>query len=373
MASPARSASSLRHRRRQSRPRSAALAFDYHCGPRGKPCRACGRHRGLRRETDASLAKLRQAHRRRRAGRWRSSPATSAAACSRSATTRWPWWGWPPWRCWCLSPAAPMCGTRSKWWRWNGCRRATASASWASGNLLVAVAEPDAVARATAADLTELPRQQAVLATWISRRYKVAPEPIGRLVQEAWAIGQRAGLDPTLILAIMAIESSFNPFAQSPVGAQGLMQVMTRVHDDKYDAFGGTHAAFDPITNLRVGVQVLKECIARAGSLRGRAALLRGRRAAGDRRRLCRARAGRAGPHAARGRRQAACRSMPATRRRPRPRRLEAACRELPAADARRRRPPQARRRARSPCRRARGPADDWRPAKLHCGLRDWR
>ena len=65
----------------------------------------------------------------------------------------------------------------------------------------------------------------------------------------------------------MAVESSFNPFAQSPVGAQGLMQVMTKVHDDKYEAFGGNHAAFDPVTNLRVGVQVLKECIARAGSL----------------------------------------------------------------------------------------------------------
>ena len=105
------------------------------------------------------------------------------------------------------------------------------------------------------------------MASWLSRRYRVAPEPISRLVQEAWDIGQRAELDPTLILAIMAIESSFNPFAQSPVGAQGLMQVMTRVHDDKYEAFGGKHAAFDPVTNLRVGVQVLKECIARAGSV----------------------------------------------------------------------------------------------------------
>ncbi|MDP2006290.1 MAG: lytic transglycosylase domain-containing protein [Rubrivivax sp.] len=137
----------------------------------------------------------------------------------------------------------------------------------ASGNLLSAVAEPEAVARATAADLKVLTNAQANLATWIARRYKVAPEPIGALVQEAWAIGQRAGLDPTLILAIMAIESSFNPFAQSSVGAQGLMQVLTRVHDDKYVAFGGRHAAFDPITNLRVGVQVLKECIQRAGSL----------------------------------------------------------------------------------------------------------
>ena len=137
----------------------------------------------------------------------------------------------------------------------------------AAGNVLSAVAEPEAVARATAADPKELPRQQAVLTKWISLRYKVAPEPVGALVKEAWSIGQRAGLDPTLILAIMAVESSFNPFAQSSVGAQGLMQVMTRVHDDKYSAFGGVHAAFDPISNLRVGVQVLKECIARAGSL----------------------------------------------------------------------------------------------------------
>ena len=138
----------------------------------------------------------------------------------------------------------------------------------ASGNLLAASAEPDAVARATALDPKELTRQQAAVASWLSRRYKVAPEPLSALVKEAWDIGQRANLEPTLILAIMAIESRFNPFAQSPVGAQGLMQVMTRVHDDKYESFGGTHAAFDPITNLRVGVQVLKECIARAGSVR---------------------------------------------------------------------------------------------------------
>ena len=136
-----------------------------------------------------------------------------------------------------------------------------------SGDMLVALGDQDAVSRATAVDPKELSREQASVARWITRRYKVAPEPISRLVQEAWTIGQRAGLDPTLILAIMAVESSFNPFAQSAVGAQGLMQVMTRVHDEKYEAFGGVHAAFDPISNLRVGVQVLKECIARAGSL----------------------------------------------------------------------------------------------------------
>lgn len=133
--------------------------------------------------------------------------------------------------------------------------------------LAMQLSEPDAISRATATDPRELTRQQAAVAHWISRRYRVAPEPISRLVKEAWAVGERAGIDPTLILAIMAVESSFNPFAQSSVGAQGLMQVMTKVHDDKYEAFGGTLAAFDPVTNLRVGVQVLKECIQRAGSL----------------------------------------------------------------------------------------------------------
>jgi hypothetical protein len=137
------------------------------------------------------------------------------------------------------------------------------------GDMLVAVAEPDAVSRATAADPGELPRQQAAVANWLARRYKVAPEPVSRIVQEAWKLGEKARMDPTLILAVMAVESSFNPFAQSPVGAQGLMQVMTRVHDDKYERFGGTLAAFDPLTNLRVGVQVLKDCIAQAGSVEG--------------------------------------------------------------------------------------------------------
>ena len=130
-------------------------------------------------------------------------------------------------------------------------------------------AEPDAVARATAADPKSLPRQQAAVAQWLSKRYRVAPEPVSRLVLEAWSVGHRLGLDPTVILAVMAIESRFNPFAQSAVGAQGLMQVMTRIHDDKYEAFGGIRAAFDPVANLRVGVQVLKECIARAGGLEG--------------------------------------------------------------------------------------------------------
>ena len=129
--------------------------------------------------------------------------------------------------------------------------------------------EPDAIDRATAAEPKDLPKQQAALAFWLSRKYGVAPEPLSVLVSEAFEIGAKAKLDPTLILAIMAIESGFNPFAQSPVGAQGLMQVMTKIHHDKYENFGGKLAAFDPVTNLRVGVKVLQECISKAGSIEG--------------------------------------------------------------------------------------------------------
>jgi hypothetical protein len=126
-----------------------------------------------------------------------------------------------------------------------------------------------AIERVTAASPSDLPKPQANVALWLSRRYRVAPEPLSVLVSEAFQIGSKLKLDPTLILAVMAIESRFNPYAQSPMGAQGLMQVLTRVHTDKYESFGGTLAAFDPVSNLRVGAQILHDAVRKAGSIEG--------------------------------------------------------------------------------------------------------
>ena len=131
------------------------------------------------------------------------------------------------------------------------------------------VADLTGIERATATDPKDLPKKQAALAYWLSKKYRVAPEPISALVAESYDLGAKYKMDPTLILAVMAVESGFNPFAQSPVGAQGLMQVMTKVHADKYGLFGGKLAAFDPVSNLRVGVKVLQECIDRGGSIEG--------------------------------------------------------------------------------------------------------
>lgn len=129
--------------------------------------------------------------------------------------------------------------------------------------------KPDfaAIARTTAINPHGLEPAQANIALWISKKYRVAPEPMAALVHEAFRIGERNNLEPTLILAVAAVESSFNPFAQSHAGAQGLMQVMTRLHSDKYAYFGGDYAAFDPKSNLRVGVRILREYIERTGSL----------------------------------------------------------------------------------------------------------
>ena len=48
--------------------------------------------------------------------------------------------------------------------------------------------------RAVATELSGLSRQQGAVAMWLSRRYRVAPEPVARLVQESWRVGQRVGV-----------------------------------------------------------------------------------------------------------------------------------------------------------------------------------
>jgi soluble lytic murein transglycosylase-like protein len=118
--------------------------------------------------------------------------------------------------------------------------------------------------RVTAQNPQELPKEQAEVVQFLSKKYRVAPEPISAIVSHAFETGKRANVDPMLLLAVMAVESGFNPYAQSSQGAQGLMQVMTKVHVEKYDGFGGKLAAFDPLSNLRVGAKVLAECLGKA-------------------------------------------------------------------------------------------------------------
>jgi soluble lytic murein transglycosylase-like protein len=110
-------------------------------------------------------------------------------------------------------------------------------------------------------------QEQALVATWISRRYHVAHNATQMLVSAAYKTADELQLDPLLILAVAAIESGFNPFAESAVGAQGLMQVMSKIHHDKFRRLGGEQAALNPVANIKVGALILKDYVVRGGSV----------------------------------------------------------------------------------------------------------
>jgi soluble lytic murein transglycosylase-like protein len=110
-------------------------------------------------------------------------------------------------------------------------------------------------------------KQQDAVTNWLSKRYRVAGDATNMLVSTAYLTAREIKIDPLLILAVMAIESGLNPFAESPMGAQGLMQVMSKVHTDKFQDLGGVQAALNPVANIRVGALILKDYVSRGGSV----------------------------------------------------------------------------------------------------------
>lgn len=125
----------------------------------------------------------------------------------------------------------------------------------------------DASYRSTASSLNGLPKDQLAVTYSLSRRYRVSPEPLAALVTEAWSVADRSQVPPTLILAIMAIESKFNPFAAGTQGAMGLMQINPAEHVSALEPFGGRLAVFDPVTNLRFGTRLLQDLILQSESV----------------------------------------------------------------------------------------------------------
>lgn len=126
---------------------------------------------------------------------------------------------------------------------------------------------PNPAERSTATSVSNLKQEQVAVTYWLSRKYKISPEPLAALVSEAWLLGERSQIAPTLILSIIAIESRFNPFASGSQGGMGLMQIEPDVHSAYLSPFGGRLAAFDPLTNLRVGTRHLQGLIKDSASL----------------------------------------------------------------------------------------------------------
>ena len=106
---------------------------------------------------------------------------------------------------------------------------------------------------------TPLEREQRALTEFIAKRYRIAEAAAQHFVLIAYRAGQQHRVDPVLILAVMAIESRYNPVAESGMGAKGLMQVIPKYHQEKLFDHGGEHALLDPEVNIHVGAQILRE------------------------------------------------------------------------------------------------------------------
>jgi soluble lytic murein transglycosylase-like protein len=111
-------------------------------------------------------------------------------------------------------------------------------------------------------------QNQRAVADFFEKKYSLDRSKIEEYVSNTILIAKEVNIDPILLLAVISVESNFNPNTKSHAGAEGLMQVMTSVHKDKYAIFGGTSQAVKPEVNIRVGAYILKYLIATAGSLR---------------------------------------------------------------------------------------------------------
>jgi soluble lytic murein transglycosylase-like protein len=115
------------------------------------------------------------------------------------------------------------------------------------------------------ATLTGRDREQRAVTEFIAKRYRVSELAMGSFVSAAYRAGEQYSVDPLLILAVMAVESRYNPVAESVTGAQGLMQVIPKFHLEKLSDHGGEYALLDPEVNIAVGAQILREYQRRFG------------------------------------------------------------------------------------------------------------
>jgi len=117
------------------------------------------------------------------------------------------------------------------------------------------------------AEAGKLSAEYARLVQYIAKRHKVSATGLEQLVRTAIQEGHSTKVDPVLILAVTSIESGFNPLAESVFGAQGLMQIIPRFHQDKIDASRGAVALLEPAENIRVGARILREYMRNSGGL----------------------------------------------------------------------------------------------------------
>lgn len=108
-----------------------------------------------------------------------------------------------------------------------------------------------------------------VLTNFIQDKFNIPQSKANTIVAEAFRNGLKRDLQPELILAVIAVESTFREKAVSSVGARGLMQVMPSAHPKKVKSIGGLRALYDPKKNISVGTHILAQYLdLSAGNIR---------------------------------------------------------------------------------------------------------
>jgi soluble lytic murein transglycosylase-like protein len=131
--------------------------------------------------------------------------------------------------------------------------------SWVAENTAAESAAAGTSAPLQAAVESPLEQEQRAVTEYIAKRYRVSDQAVASYVSLAYQAGAQQSVDPLLILAVMAIESRYNPVAESNMGARGLMQVIPKYHLEKLLDHGGEPALLEPAVNIAVGAQILRE------------------------------------------------------------------------------------------------------------------
>lgn len=105
----------------------------------------------------------------------------------------------------------------------------------------------------------------------VSVRYHIEPVLAHSIVRQAAVSAARAGLPTTLVLAVIAQESSFRPGTIGSIDANdhGLMQVNVKYHGDKIRDHGGLSRLHEVSTNIALGTSILAEYVSQEGTFWG--------------------------------------------------------------------------------------------------------
>jgi len=127
-------------------------------------------------------------------------------------------------------------------------------------------------AEETPEEVTRDPEVEAVRLRLAAHARDLGIEKLDSLAATVVKASRAHGLQPALVLAVVEVESRFDPYAVSSKGALGLMQILPSTGAEVARRVGipwrGPRTLFDPHANVRLGAAYLRELLDRYASVR---------------------------------------------------------------------------------------------------------